>query len=172
MSEEKEKKVEYVPFIGTVEDYLSRSPWDYYSWGHIDFGIASFLLLSLLITITEALIGPAIIDWWLLMIFVLIVGVVWELLENTIIYWWGWRPLNRRDSWINAIWDIIFVCIGGAVMWLLKWILMDVFSVRGTWFYVGGLISFIIILIGYFIGFYITNKMTKQSRSERKKLIS
>ena len=129
-------------------------------------------MLSLLITITEALIGPAILDWWLLMVFVLIVGVIWEILENTIIYLWGWRHLNRRDSWVNAIWDIIFVCIGGAAMWLLQWILMDVFSVRGTWFYIGGLISFLIILIGYFIGFYITNERTKESRKERKKLIS
>ena len=33
----------YVPFVGLVEDYVGRSPWDFYSWGHIAFGIGSFI---------------------------------------------------------------------------------------------------------------------------------
>jgi hypothetical protein len=167
-----DKKVEYVPFVGTVEDYLGRSPWDFYSWGHIALGIASFALLSLMITITEAYFGPAFIAWWFILFLTFCVGVIWEILENTLILWWGWRPLNRRDSFINSFWDIIFVTCGGASTWLLKWILKDFLSLQGRYFYIAALIYFGILLIAYFIGFYITNQNTKKARKERSKVIS
>lgn len=167
-----DKKVEYVPFVGTVEDYLGRSPWDFYSWGHIALGIASFSLLSLMITITEAFIGPAFIAWWFILFLTFCVGVIWEILENTLILWWGWRPHNRRDSFINAFWDIIFVTCGGASTWLLKWIIKDFLSLQGRYFYIAALIYFCILLIAYFIGFYVTNKNTKKARKERGKVIS
>jgi hypothetical protein len=167
-----EKKVEYVPFVGTVENYLSRAPWDFYSWGHIAFGIASFSLLSLMITITEIIIGPAIIAWWFILLLTFLVGVIWEILENTVIFWWGWRPHNRRDSFVNAFWDIIFVTAGGAFTWLLKWIIKDLISLAGRYFYITALIFFALVMVAYFIGFYITNENTKKSREEHHKIIS
>jgi hypothetical protein len=167
-----DKKVEYVPFVGTIDDYLSRSPWDYYSWGHIALGIASFSLLSLMITITEAFIGPSFIAWWFILLSTFLVGVIWEIFENTIIYWAGWRPHNRRDTFINSLWDIIFVTGGGASTWLLKWIIKDILSLAGRYFYIAALIYFGILMIAYFIGFYITNENTKKARKERVKIIS
>ncbi|NHJ25273.1 MAG: hypothetical protein EAX89_11900 [Candidatus Lokiarchaeota archaeon] len=167
-----DKKVEYVPFVGTVEDYLCRSPWDFYSWGHIALGIASFSLLSLMITITEALIGPAIIAWWFILLLTFSVGVIWEILENTVILWWGWRPHNRRDTFVNAFWDIIFVTCGGAFTWLLKWIIKDLISLAGRYFYITALTFFVLVMVAYFIGFYITNKNTKKAREEHHKIIS
>jgi len=171
-SENKEKKIEYLPFIGTVEHYVGRSALDYYSWGHLDMGIAAFLLISLFITVTEALIGPSILDWWFVMVLVIIFGFIWELIENTILHRWGWRPSNRRDSIVNAVWDIFLVCVGGLLMWLFQWIIMEVSLMRGTFFYIAGIISFIFALFFYFIGFYITNENTKIARRERKKVIS
>ncbi|MHA1491902.1 MAG: hypothetical protein ACTSRI_19900 [Promethearchaeota archaeon] len=150
----------HIPLVGSVEEYVGRSPWDFYSWGHIDMGIASFLLLSLMITITEALIGPSIFNWWHIMIFVLIFGVVWEIFENTVLYLIGAKFENRQDSIWNLLWDIIFVCIGGLAMWLLKFIIMDSMGRGGTWFYVSGSVAFVIILICYFIGFFITSRKT------------
>ncbi|MFX0009647.1 MAG: hypothetical protein ACFE9R_04980 [Candidatus Hermodarchaeota archaeon] len=169
---EKEKKIEYVPFVGTVEAYLSRSPWDFYSWGHIALGIASFSILSLLITVTEVLIGPSIFDWWMILLFTIAVAIIWEILENTVILWWGWRPRNRRDSFVNALWDIIFVTIGGASTWLIKWIVMDLNSILGRYFYISAILFFVIIMIAYFLGFYFTSEKTKQARRARKKVIS
>ncbi|MEJ2296227.1 MAG: hypothetical protein P8Y23_15870 [Candidatus Lokiarchaeota archaeon] len=169
---EKVKKVEYVPFVGKVEDYLGRSPWDFYSWGHIAFGIASFSLLSLMITITEALIGPSFIAWWFIMLSTFLIGVIWEIIENTILLWWGWRHQFRRDSFANSLWDIIFVTGGGVSTWLLKWVIKDYLSLAGRYFYIAALIYFCILLIAYFIGFYITNKNTKKARKERSKIIS
>lgn len=39
----------HIPLVGDVKHYVGRSPWDFYSWGHIAMGIASFLLLSLML---------------------------------------------------------------------------------------------------------------------------
>ncbi|MEJ2252303.1 MAG: hypothetical protein P8Y97_21895 [Candidatus Lokiarchaeota archaeon] len=172
MDEEKsDKKVHYVPFIGPIKAYVGRSPWDFYSWGHIDMGIASWLLLSLIITIFQNYAGPntAILPWWSLMVFVLSFGVLWEILENTIFFYWGWRP-GGIDSVQNSVWDIIFVVLGGAFMWLLKYIIMDLLGIRGTIFYLVGIGFFLLVLIAYFIGYFLTNEHTKQARKERKSI--
>lgn len=169
-SEESDKH--YVPFIGLLENYVGRSPLDYYSWGHIAFGIASFSLFSLIITLWELFTGPAPISWYFILIFVFTVAVVWELFENTILWRLGLKYENRKDSLINALFDIIFVIGGGVTTWLMKWIIMDVMGLLGRWFYISALILFLIVLIAYFIGFYITNENTKKARKELGKLIS
>ncbi len=151
-------KDKYIPLVGSVEEYVGRSAWDFYSWGHVALGIASFMLLSLMITVTEALIGPSIFSWWHILVLVLIVAVIWELFENTVLYVLGAKFENRRDSFWNALWDIIFAIIGAITMWLFKHIIMDVYGYRGTYFYIAGIISFIVILILYFIGFFITSR--------------
>jgi len=172
MSSEESGKKHYVPFIGLLEDYVGRSPWDYYSWGHIAFGIGAFSIFSLIITLWELYIGPAIMPWYWILIFVIIVGVGWEIIENTILWKLGVKYENRKDSFLNAFFDIIFVIVGGLVTWLLKWIVMDVMEELGRWFYISAIITFVIILIAYFFGFYITNEKTKKSRKDLGKLIS
>ena len=61
----------HIPLIGMDADYIGRSFFDFYSWGHIALGIASYLLLSLLITVPEALGGNALIHWWLIIVIVI-----------------------------------------------------------------------------------------------------
>jgi len=148
----------YVPLVGTIENYLDRSPWNFYSWSHIDFGMIVFLLLSLMISIPEALVGPVIIDWWFIIILVLISGIVWEIIEFFLLIKWGWKPLERRNSIINAFWDLFFICVGGLIMWLIKWITMDFFSIRGSLFYIMGLALCLFVIIIYLVGFSITDK--------------
>lgn len=172
MSSKESGKKHYVPFIGLLEDYVGRSPWDYYSWGHIAFGIGAFSIFSLIITLWDHYIGPAIMPWYWILIFVIIVGVGWEIIENTILWKLGVKYENRKDSFLNAFFDIVFVIVGGLVTWLLKWIVMDVMGKLGRWFYISAIIAFVIILIAYFIGFYITNENTKKSRKDLGKLIS
>ncbi|MFX1391646.1 MAG: hypothetical protein ACFE9Z_16395 [Promethearchaeota archaeon] len=168
---ESEKK-HYVPFVGLLEDYVGRSPWDYYSWGHIAFGIAAFSIFSLIINLWELFVGPATLPWFFILLFVLIVGILWEIIENTIVWRLGIKHENRRDSFINAFFDIVFVLIGGLATWLLKWIIMDVMAERGRWFYVSAICLFLLILIAYFIGFYITNEKTKKARKELGRVLS
>ena len=157
------RKVRYIPFVGNLEHYVGRSALDYYSWAHIDMGIAAFLFLSFILSIFGS---------WLLMGLVIIFGIVWEILENTLLYWWGWRPSTRRDTLLNAIWDIFLVCTGGLLMLLFQWLILEIFLETKFVFYAFGIAIFIGILICYFIGFYITNQNTKQARRARKKIIS
>ncbi|MFX1343680.1 MAG: hypothetical protein ACFFBC_07075 [Promethearchaeota archaeon] len=172
MSNKESGKKHYVPFIGILEDYVGRSPWDFYSWGHIAFGIGAFSIFSLIITLWEYYIGPAVMPWYWILIFVIIVGVGWEIIENTIIWKLGIKYENRKDSFLNSFFDVVFVIVGGLATWVLKWVVMDVMGELGRWFYISAIIMFGIILIAYFIGFYITSEETKKSRKELGRIIS
>ncbi|MHA1758830.1 MAG: hypothetical protein ACTSVV_18835 [Promethearchaeota archaeon] len=149
-----------LPIVGTDKDEVGRSPIDYFSWGHVDMGIATFLLLSLINTIPSLIDKTLIyiIPYFLMLILVLIVAIVWEILENTLLLEWGFKFEGRRDSFVNALWDIIFVIIGGLYMWIVKGILVNIImGVKGIpIFYIIGIISFIVILIAFFIGKAIT----------------
>lgn len=172
MSDTESENKHYLPFVGLLEDYVGRSPWDYYSWGHIAFGIGAFSLFSLIITLWELFIGPALIPWFFILLLVLIVGVIWEIIENTILWRLGLKYENRKDTFINAFFDIVFVLVGGVATWLLKWVIIEVLGERGRWFYVSALCLFFLVLIAYFIGFYITNEKTKEARKELGRVIS
>ena len=117
-------------------------------------------------------VGPAIIPWYFILIFVLVVGIGWEIIENTILWKLGVKYENRRDSFINAFFDVIFVIIGGLTTWLLKWIIMDIRGELGPWFYISAIILFVLFLITYFIWFLITKKVTKNSCKDMGKVIS
>jgi hypothetical protein len=150
--------------VGTTTDEVGRAPMDFYSWGHVDMGIATFLLLSLINTIPSFVTGTLIyiVPYWLFILLVLLVAMVWELIENTLFVDLGIKFENRRDSFINALADIMFVMIGGFVMWILKGILVNIFGVENIpLFYIIGAVSFIIVLICFFIGNYITDRITK-----------
>ncbi|MHA1275295.1 MAG: hypothetical protein ACTSQS_17970, partial [Promethearchaeota archaeon] len=99
-----------------------------------------------------------IIPYFLMLILVIVVAIVWEILENTLLLEWGFKFEGRKDSFVNALWDIIFVIIGGLYMWIVKGILVNVImGVKGIpIFYIIGIISFIVILIAFFIGKAIT----------------
>ena len=174
MSSEESKKSHYVPFVGLLEDYVGRSPIDFYSWGHIDLGIGSFVIFSLMITLYQYITDiPSTLGWYWIYLAVLIVAIVWELFENIILWRLGLKYENRKDTFLNAFFDIIFVMLGGGIMWLFKWVIVDLMEERFRWFYLTALIAFIVILICYFIGFYITNENTKHARKEHGgKLIS
>jgi len=143
----------HIPFIGLDADYVGRSPLDFYSWGHIALGIATYLLLSLLITIPEALGGNALIHWWLIIVIVLIILLVWEFVENVILWSLGWKFEDRQDSMVNFLFDIIFGAIGACTMWLSAWIIMIVLGALGRWYYIFGAILFGIIILAYLIGY-------------------
>lgn len=172
MSEKESEKKRYVPFIGLLEDYVGRSPWDFYSWGHIALGIGSFSIFSLIITLWEFFVAPSTMPWYYILIFVLVVALGWELIENTILWRLGLKYENRKDSLINAFFDIVFVILGGLATWLLKWIMMDIMGQLARWFYLSAIVLFILVLIAYLIGYYITNETTKKARKERGKIIS
>ena len=140
--------------VAESKDQTGRAPWDYFSWGHIDMGIMSFLLL-VLINIIPSYVDQAlvyIIPYWIMLVLTIVVAVVWELIENTIFIKMGIKFENRRDSLANAIWDIIFAIIGGAYVWGIKGILVNLIGVQLIpAFYIVGIVSFIVVLIAFFI---------------------
>ena len=143
----------YIPLVGWDKDYVGRSPWDFYSWGHICLGIALFLIISLLITVPEALGGTGFIPWWSVILIVLFFSLFWEFFENIILWAMKWKFEDRQDSFVNFLWDVIFGLIGGGATWILKWLVMDYLGKLGRWFYIFGAVLFGIILIAYLIGF-------------------
>ena len=151
----------YIPLVGWDKDNIGRSPWDFYSWGHIALGIASFLLISLLITVPEALGGKGLIPWWLIIIIVLFVLLFWEFFENVVLWLLNWKFEDRQDTFINFLWDVIFGMLGALVMWLFQWIIMDLLGMLGRWFYVSGAISFSTIIIAYLVGYSIYKSKNK-----------
>ncbi len=147
--------------VATSSEDVGIHPFDYYSWGHIDMGIVSFLLFALINIIPSLVDGVMvnIVPFWFLLVLVIIFAIVWEILENTVLLSWGFKFEGRRDSFANSFWDIIFVTIGGTIMWIIKWILVDiVMGVPGIpIFYIIGLIAFVV----FFIAFVIGRAMTK-----------
>ena len=150
-----------IPLVGDTDDYINRSPWDFYSWGHIALGIALFLLLSLLITVPEYFGQKALIPWWLIIVIVIFLLLLWEFFENVILYSLGFKFGNRQDSLVNFLWDVILGISSALLTWLLKWIVMDIYNFRGRWFYIAGALFFGIILVIYFIGYGIYKSKNK-----------
>ena len=143
----------HIPLIGMDADYIGRSFFDFYSWGHIALGIASYLLLSLLITVPEALGGNALIHWWLIIVIVIIILFIWEFVENGILWALGWKFEDRQDSFANFLMDIIFGIIGAGAMWLSAWIVFDVRGALGRYYYIFGACIFGLVIVAYLIGY-------------------
>ena len=146
--------------IGDTKEEVGKAPWDYFSWGHIAMGIMTFILLSLINTIPSLVTNELIyiIPWWLMIVLSIVVALVWEIMENTLFMEWGFKFEGRRDSLVNAIWDVIFVIIGALIMWLIKGILVNVvMGVPGIApFYIVGIVLFVISIICFLIGRLIT----------------
>ena len=152
---------ESTPFVATSKSQTGKSPIDYFSWGHVDLGIASFLLLSLINCLPSYFEDELIyfIPYWLMLVLVFVVAIVWEIIENTLFVKMGIKFEGRRDSLKNATWDVIFGIIGGTVAWAFKGIIVNILGVAKNnipqyviYFYIVGIISFIVILITFFIG--------------------
>jgi hypothetical protein len=138
------------------KDDVGRAPVDYFSWGHINMGIVTFLLWSLCNLLPSAVVGTLlpIVPFWFSIVLTIVVAVVWEIMENTLFIDLGIKFEGKRDSLTNAIFDIIFVIVGGLVMWGIKSLIVNVImGVDGiVIFYIVGVITFVAVLIGFFIG--------------------
>ncbi|MFW9878620.1 MAG: hypothetical protein ACFFG0_36535 [Candidatus Thorarchaeota archaeon] len=156
---------ESTPIVATSTAQTGKSPIDYFSWGHIDLGIGGFLLLSLINALPSYFEDKLIyfIPYWMMLALVIVVAIVWEILENTLFVTIGIKFEVRRDSFKNALWDIIFGITGGLATWILKGILVNIYGVENNnipqyiiYYYIVGAISFIIFLVCFLIGRAIT----------------
>jgi hypothetical protein len=151
-----------------VSSLVGRKAIDFYSWGHICFGIATFLLLSLIDNVPTYVTGMLIyiIPWWTMIVLVIAVAIIWEILENTLLLSLSLKFEGRRDSFTNATWDVIFAIIGSTSIWILKGILINLMSVQNMiWFYVISIGAFFVCLIALLIGYFsYKNKKKKNNQ--------
>jgi hypothetical protein len=147
--------------VADTTDEVSQHPIDYFSWGHVDIGVGIFLIISLINTIPSWFEQTLVylIPYWSLLVLSFVIGVIWEIVENTLLVKLQLKFEGRRDSLINAIWDIFFVCVGCVGMWIIKGLIVNL---GGTGlipaYYIVGVIIFITLIICFLIGRSLTHK--------------
>jgi len=141
--------------IASSIDEVGVSLFDFYSIGHVCFGIGVFLFFSLFYTIPKNQGNVPILSLLAVFIFTLIVLIAWELVENLLLLTLGLKFEGRADSWQNMTTDILLGAAGGLGSWLFCYIIFE--KEKKIWlYYVFGLLAFGIWLIFFFIGRYVT----------------
>lgn len=135
--------------IATTTSEVGNSWLDFYSIGHICFGIGVFLFFSLFYTVPKAKGRTPLFSLLFVFILSLIVLIIWEIVENTLFLMIGLKFENRMDSLQNIFTDVIFGIIGCLGTWLFAYLTFE--KDKKIWpYYSFGLISF-----GIWIGIFI-----------------
>ena len=141
--------------IATTAGEVGISWFDFYSIGHICFGIGAFLLISLFYTIPKAKGHTPIFSLLLVFILSLITFVVWELIENFVLIWIGLKFEGRADSLQNMTIDILLGALGALGAWLFAYITFEKDKI--IWpYYTFGILSFLLWIVVFIILRYLT----------------
>ena len=141
-------------FVATTVNEVGISWFDFYSIGHICFGIGVFLFFSLLYTIPKSKGYTPILSLFAVFIATAIILVLWEVVENTFLFWSNLKFENRADSIQNSFTDIVLGAIGALGAWLFAYLIYE--KEKNIWdYYIFGLISFglwlgIFVILRYF----------------------
>ena len=94
--------------IATEISEVGISWFDFYSIGHICFGIGLFLFFSLFYTLPKRKYNTTPI-FSLLFVFILTIisSILWEVIENLVFLDLGWKFEDRLDSWQNMTTDVL-----------------------------------------------------------------
>lgn len=141
--------------IADESNEVGHHPIDYFSWGHVDIGVSIFLLVSLINTIPSWIDQQLVylIPFWSTLVLSLVFAVLWEIVENTLLIKLQLKFEGRRDSLLNALWDIFFVCVGCVGMWIIKGLMVNLGGPNMIpWYYIVGIIIFVILIIAFLIG--------------------
>ncbi len=101
------KDDEKLPIVAKTVVQVGISGVDFYTFGHIIMGLIGFTIMANILDTAGAF------------SFVQLGAVVWELIENIILYKIGLKFEERRDSGLNAILDIAFMDIGAGISFYL-----------------------------------------------------
>ncbi|MFX1569754.1 MAG: hypothetical protein ACFFCV_15450 [Promethearchaeota archaeon] len=112
-------------FFATTVDEVGISWFDFYSIGHICFGIGIFLFFSLFYTIPKKKGKIPIFSLLFVFILTVIIAIVWEILENVWFLEMGWKFEGRLDSWPNMITDVLLGAVGGLGAWLFAYLIFE-----------------------------------------------
>ena len=105
-------------FFARTKDDISKAAVDFFSIGHILMGQISYFIAWFFVKPDGALftfVGEPTNSGIYALSFAIFIGLIWEPIENIILWKMGLKFEGKRDSWLNLIFDIIFVT-GGAVM--------------------------------------------------------
>ena len=137
------KKMILNEIIATKTSEVGVSWFDFFSIGHICFGIGVFLFFSLCYSIPKARGDTPILSLLAVFILTFIILIAWEVVENTLFLELGLKFGNRRDSPRNIFTDIVFGSLGALGM--LLWAYEAFEKGKKHWpYYVFGLIMFVI----------------------------
>ena len=136
--------------IATKASEVGISWFDFYSIGHICFGIGLFLFFSLFYSIPKARGNTPIFSLLLAFILTFIILIVWEVSENTLFIMLGWKFGDRVDSPQNIFTDLVFGIIGSLASWIFAYISFE--KEKKHWpYYIFGIIGFLIWLFVFSI---------------------
>ena len=114
---------------------------DFFSIGHVCFGIGVFLFFSLFYTVPKHHGNTPLLSLLAVFIISLLMFIGWEIIENTLFPMLGWKFEGRVDSWPNLLCDIGFGIIGALAMWLFCHLIFH--KEKSIWgYYLVGLIGF------------------------------
>jgi len=148
------KKMILNEIIATKASEVGVSWFDFFSIGHICFGIGVFLFFSLGYSIPKSRGDTPILSLLAVFILTFIILIAWEVVENTLFIDIGWK-FGDRDSPRNILTDIVLGTIGALSM--LLWAYEAFEKDKKHWpYYVFGLIMFVIWLLVFGVFGFLT----------------
>ncbi len=149
------KKMILSEIIATNASEVGQSWFDFFSIGHICFGIGVFLFFSLGYSIPKSRGDTPILSLLAVFILTFIILIAWEVVENTLFLELNLKFGNRRDSPRNIFTDIVLGTLGALGM--LLWAYEAFEKGKKHWpYYVFGLIMFIIWLLIFSVFRFLT----------------
>jgi hypothetical protein len=141
-------------FFATTVDEVGISWFDFYSIGHICFGIGVFLFFSLFYTIPKKKGRIPIFSLLFVFIITIVIAIAWEILENILFLDLGLKFEGRMDSLPNMVTDVLLCAVGGLGTWLFAYLIFEK-DKSAFGYYTFGIIGFgvwisIFIILRYF----------------------
>ncbi|MFX1567413.1 MAG: hypothetical protein ACFFCV_03495 [Promethearchaeota archaeon] len=144
------------PLVASDRRLVGISPLDYFTWGHIAFGVFSFIVELFFVVFLS--LEQGLLLWWDVMLAIILIAITWDLIENTLFIGIGIKFENRRDSVSNIFSDVFFVSLSGLLMIIVFLITQKNFTIT--------LIIGIITLVACGIIFYIRHRQVGPKREE------
>ncbi len=142
-------------FLATTTEEVGVSWFDFYSIGHVCFGLGVFLFFSFLYTIPKQRGNDPLVPLWLVFVFAIVILIGWEFLENIIFIEMGIKFEGRLDSAQNIATDLILGTIGALLnLYAAKDIIDKNKDLKG--YYITGIVAFSIWLLVFIILRYVT----------------
>jgi len=140
----------FVDLFATDSTMVGIAWFDFYSIGHLCFGIGVFLFFSLFYTVPKHKGKTPIFSLLFVFILTVLILVLWEALENLLFIDLGWKFEGRLDSWQNFTTDLLVGTFGGLVSWIFCYIVFE--KDKNIWaYYIFGIIGFALWIVVFIV---------------------